>query len=175
MSVIIPFPAASEYSTNYSPYIQLAGKHHLLKGLEENENDWLHLLQTISEDKSEFSYAANKWSIKQIIAHVTDTERIFAYRALRFARNDQNPLSGFDENLYAPESNAHHRSKQELTDEWVAVRKATIELFKGFTLDMCVRKGVASNHEISVRALGYAIVGHTLHHQQVIIERYLAD
>lgn len=175
MSVIIAFPAPEEYTGSYRPYIELAKHHHLLDGLKKNEHDWVGLLQTISEAKSKFRYAAGKWSIKQLVAHVTDTERIFAYRALRFARNDQSPLSGFDENLYARECNEENRTLNHLAEEWLSVRAATTSLFKGFTPEMCQRKGSANHNEISVRALGYAIVGHTMHHQQIITDRYLTE
>ena len=102
-----------------------------------------------------------------------DAERIFTYRALRFSRNDRTALSGFDENEYVPESNASTRSLQSLIDEYSALRQSTIELFRNITDEMSLRTGIANGKEISVRALGYVIPGHEIHHEGVIKERYL--
>ena len=131
------------------------------------------LVRSIPEEKGEYRYASGKWTIKELICHMMDAERIFAYRALRFARNDNTPLEGFEENDYAPEANAQGRTIQQLADEMECLRKSTIDLFMSFTPLMLSRKGTANKTEISVLNLGYIIPGHETHHRLVIQERYL--
>lgn len=127
----------------------------------------------LSEEQLNYKYQVGKWSIKEVIGHIIDTERIFAYRALCFARKDKTPLPGYDEVLFGDTSNAVQRNIQKLIAEFVAVRQATILLFESFNEEMLEERGVASNFEISVRAMGFAILGHCVHHLQVIDERYL--
>lgn len=116
-------------------------------------------------------YAEDKWTVKTILQHIIDAERIFAYRALRFARNDKTPLSGFDENEYA-KTDVSMRTVEDLLIEFAAVRQATLGLFLGFDDDVMLRHGTASNNEISVLALGFTIIGHEIHHVNVVRERY---
>jgi hypothetical protein len=117
-------------------------------------------------------YAPGKWSIPQIIEHVTDAERIFQYRALRFARQDKTPLPSFDENMYAAVSKANYRHVDDLLDEWQTVRESTFKLYKNFDKDQLHFTGTANNQEISVLALGFIIIGHSVHHFNVIREKY---
>jgi hypothetical protein len=117
-------------------------------------------------------YAPGKWSAKQILRHCIDTERILAYRALRFARQDATPLAGFDEESYARHADVSQSSIASLLDEWQIQRHSTIALFRGFTPAMLLCEGIASERTISVAALGFAIVGHPLHHIRVLQERY---
>lgn len=117
-------------------------------------------------------YAPGKWTIADIIQHIIDTERIFAYRALRIGRNDQTPLPGFDENEYAVQAHASERSFEDLMDEFVTVRQSTIQLFKSFKPEDLLKQGIGSGNPISVIGLGYTIVGHVIHHMEVIKERY---
>ena len=124
-------------------------------------------------DKFDYRYAEGKWTIKDIIQHLIDAERIFTYRALRFARNDKTNLSGFDENDYVDEANANDRTVMQLLTEMSAVRHATLLLFKSFTNEQLIRIGTSNNNLLSVRALGYIIIGHQNHHQRVFEERYL--
>lgn len=131
------------------------------------------LIRTIPEAKGEYRYAPGKWSIKELLCHVLDAERIFAYRALRFARNDQTPLPGFDEQQYAPHANAHNRTLLQLADEFSRLRNTTIDLFNSFTPDMLRCSGKANNNLISVINLGYVIAGHEVHHRNILLERYL--
>ena len=128
---------------------------------------------SISFFKHEFRYAEGKWTIKDIILHLIDAERIFAYRALRIARNDKTALPGFEENDYVVTANANNREYESLFTEYETVRNATISLFKTFTSEDFLRLGTASNNSISVRAIGYITLGHELHHKNVILERYL--
>ncbi|WP_221391291.1 DinB family protein [Dyadobacter sp. NIV53] len=124
---------------------------------------------TALEDKI---YAPGKWTIKDIFQHVIDNERIMSYRALRFSRNDKTPLAGYDEEPFAANTNAINRTLPELMQEMVDVRKSTIALYKGMTSEMMLRPGTANNIEISALALGFVILGHPVHHMNIIRERY---
>ena len=128
---------------------------------------------SISFFKHEFRYAEGKWTIKDIILHLIDAERIFAYRALRIARNDNTALPGFEENDYVVAANANNREYESLLAEYETVRNATISLFETFSSEDLLRLGTASNNSVSVRAIGYIMLGHELHHKNVILERYL--
>jgi len=163
----------SEYPEYYTSYVNEVKCLDIVEALEENLQDFLGFIATIPIDKLEYQYQPGKWTIKEIILHIIDAERIFGYRALRFARFDNTPLAGFEENDYVPISNANNRDVKSLLTEFLTVRKATITLFENFTEEMLLHKGIASNGEISVRALGFIISGHCLHHQNVIQERYL--
>jgi hypothetical protein len=166
-------PDVSEYFSYYGTYINKVSGNDLLAALAENAKAFSAFVKGIPEEKLDYRYADGKWTIKEIIVHLTDAERIFAYRALRFARNDKTALEGFEENDYVPESNAANQSRQALLEEFQAVRNASIALFKSFTPEMSLRTGAANGKEISVRALGYIMAGHTIHHMQTISERYL--
>jgi uncharacterized damage-inducible protein DinB len=131
------------------------------------------LIHSIPESKGEYRYAPGKWSIKELLCHMLDAERVFAYRALRFARNDQTELAGFDEKNYAPNANAHSRTLSQLADEFNRLRLTTIDLFESFTPEMLSRCGKANNNMVSVINLGYIIAGHEVHHRNILIERYL--
>ncbi len=131
------------------------------------------LLQSIAEDKGNFRYADGKWSIKEVLNHIMDAERVFAYRALRFSRNDQTPLQPFEENDYAVQANAHGRTIKQLAGEMHRLRESSIDLFASFNAEMLRRTGIASNKKISVINLGYIIAGHDLHHRKILLERYL--
>jgi len=129
------------------------------------------------EKIGENTYAVNKWTIKQILQHLADTERVFLYRALSFARKDETPLPSFDENLYAEISNSNRRSLNEILTEFESIRNSALTLFQGFTEEMLLSTGNCSGKEASVAAIGFTIAGHTFHHYKVIRERYflLAD
>lgn len=163
----------NEYNPYYQAYINKAQNVGLKEGLRKNFELVLEFLNAIPEDKLEYRYAEGKWTIKEVIQHLIDAERIFSYRALRIARQDQTPLPGFEENDYVPASFANNRSKEELLIDYKAVRQATVSLFDSFTNDMLLQVGTASNSPISVRALGFITIGHENHHCQVIKERYL--
>ena len=130
------------------------------------------LLPSISEEKSMYSYAADKWTLREILQHLIDSERIFSYRALCIGRKESAILPGFDENEYAAVSNANHRSWESLTAEFVTVRKSTLFLFDSFTSPMLDTKGKAGNNTLSVKELGFIIIGHFRHHQHIMEERY---
>jgi hypothetical protein len=117
-------------------------------------------------------YAPGKWTVKQILQHIIDNERIQSYRALRFSRKDETMLPGYDENLLARNADTAHRTIEDLTNELIVVRQSSIQLYKSFSKEMYLNKGICFNKEISVLGLGFVIVGHELHHFNVIRERY---
>ncbi len=163
-----------EYASYYGTYIgQVSEEYTLIEELEISVHRLIKFVQNIPLDKFDYRYAEGKWTIKDIIQHLIDAERIFAYRALRFARNDQTPLASFEENDYVDEANAGKRSIQDLLTELAVVRQASLSMFKSFSEEELVRKGTASNNPMSVRALGFVIIGHQNHHQRVFQERYL--
>jgi hypothetical protein len=145
----------------------------LLQALRISGHRMQELVHSIAVDKADFAYADGKWTIREMLCHVMDAERIFCYRALRFARNDKTPLSSFEENDYAPQANASGRSLQKIASEMVHLRASTIDLFESFTPEMLVRKGTASGKEISVVAIGFIVAGHETHHRKILLERYL--
>lgn len=163
----------NEYSIFNATYINAAGEGNLYEDLEISLHDFIRFVQDIPMDKFDYRYAEGKWTIKEIIQHVIDTERIFSYRALRISRNDITALPGFDENDYALNTNANDRHLQSLLTELSIVRQSTLALFKSFSEEQIKRIGIASNNEISVRAIGFIILGHQKHHQKVYKERYL--
>ncbi|WP_034058995.1 DinB family protein [Lacinutrix jangbogonensis] len=164
-----------EYLPYFQPYINKIGDLILLDGLVEGLEQTMRFFQSIPVDKLEYSYEANKWTIKEIINHLMDSERVFAYRALRFARKDKTPVAGFEENHYALESSANNRTIEDLLEEYALVRQATIALYKTFGSDSDIlkRTGVAGGGDVSVRAIGFLIAGHEKHHCEIIRERYL--
>lgn len=163
----------NEYAPFYAPYIQALENVHLIEELEISLHELIRFIQNIPMDKFDYRYAEGKWTIKEIIQHLIDTERIFSYRALRISRKDLTPLPGFEENDYIQNTTANNRTIQDLLTEFSAVRHSTILLFKSFSPDQLTRKGIASNVEVSVRAIGFITIGHQKHHQKVFEQRYL--
>ncbi|POS01186.1 DinB family protein [Flavobacterium croceum DSM 17960] len=164
----------NEYSNFYANYIaSVSNEYTLVEELEISIHRFIKFVQDIPMDKFDYRYAEGKWTIKEIIQHLIDAERIFAYRALRFARYDATVLSGFDEDYYVLNSTANQRSIMELLTEYSAVRHSSLLLFKSFTNEQLLYSGIASNNNISVRALGFVIIGHQNHHQKIFEERYL--
>lgn len=164
----------NEYATYQAIYIQtVSDEYTLAEELEISMHRFIKFVQDIPMDKFDYRYAQGKWTIKEIIQHLIDAERVFTYRALRFARFDATPLSGFDENLYVDRSIANIRTIMDLLTEFSAVRYATLALFKSFNTEQLTQIGHASQQSMSVRALGFSIIGHQNHHQKVFIERYL--
>jgi uncharacterized damage-inducible protein DinB len=158
----------------YSSYIsQVSNEYSLMEELEISVHRLRNFVQEIPMDKYDYCYAEGKWTIKDILQHLIDSERIFAYRALRFARKDFTPLPGFEENDYADVAHGFKRSIRDLLTELAIVRESTLCLFKTFDNETLVLKGVASGNEMSVRALGFVIIGHQNHHQRIFDERYL--
>ncbi|RZJ52746.1 MAG: DinB family protein [Flavobacterium sp.] len=163
----------NEYSGNFGTYIAQAGDGKLIEDLEISLHDFIRFVQNLPMDKFDYRYAEGKWTIKDIIQHLIDAERIFAYRALRFSRFDKTPLPGFEENDYAQNTNANGRSIQDLLTEFSALRHSNLLFYKSLSEEQLKAIGTASNNQISVRALGFVIIGHQKHHQKVFQERYL--
>lgn len=171
--MIIIQPDKSEYPAYFGTYIEKIQQNDLLKSLKDGVGEMQAFARMIPTQKTDYRYAEGKWSVKEVLSHLTDAERVFSYRAMRFSRNDKTELPGFDENVYVPESNAAARTLEGIVNEFIHVRHASISLFESFTDEMLSRKGIASGKEISVRALGFCLAGHQLHHTNVIKERYL--
>ena len=167
-------PGAGEYAPYTIRYIGLLPDGGLvLKYLQDNFETTRRLLLSLPPEKLLFRYAEGKWTIKEILMHIVDDERIYAYRALRFARNDKTELPGFEQDDYARYSGANERSIEDILEEFATVRRATISLFQGFDSEALVRSGIANGQVMSVRAAAYHIAGHELRHINVIKERYL--
>jgi uncharacterized damage-inducible protein DinB len=173
MTPAISRPDASEYAPHYETYVSEVPNGNLLEILEDQRRETQELLAEIPEGRAIHRYAPGKWSIKEVVGHVTDAERVFSYRALRFARGDETPLPGFDEKAYAPAGRFDARALLDLAVELDAVRRATIALFTGLDPEALARRGTANTKEISVRALAYIIAGHEQHHVGILRERYL--
>lgn len=158
----------------YKNYVKQIEETDLLQALRISGHRCLELVHSIPEEKVDFRYADGKWTIRELFCHIIDAERIFAYRALRFGRNDKTDLAGFEENDYATQANASGRSIQKIAAEIAHLRSATIDLFESFTPEMLIRKGTANKNELSVIVLGFIIAGHETHHCNVLKERYLS-
>ncbi len=168
-------PTEKEYPPYYEQYIaKVKNTKDILAQLKKQQTFVLNLISSLSEEKLNQAYEEGKWTIKQLLNHIIDTERIFAFRALSFARGEQNTLLGYDHNKYVEESFANDKSKMQLKEEYETNRKSTIALFRGFE-DSCVdRIGVANELPMSVRAILYIIAGHELHHLNVLSDKYLS-
>ncbi|MFI5220572.1 MAG: DinB family protein [Bacteroidia bacterium] len=166
-------PDENEYPEYFGSYISKISGDDLFKIFDDAHGQMTRVVVSLPEEKLNYRYAEGKWSIKEIIGHLIDTERVMSYRALRFARFDNTPLMGFEENDWAKVSNASARIFDDLIDEFNLVRASTIMLFKSFDEKMISSSGEANKKQMSVRAIGYMIAGHELHHLSVIKERYL--
>ncbi|NKI32217.1 DinB family protein [Croceivirga thetidis] len=162
-----------EYNPYYKGYIAAAGDGNLLDLLKEGVASFIDFIESIPEDRLNYRYQDSKWTVAEVLVHLFDAERVFQYRALRFARNDNTPLTGFEQDDYVPASEASKRSKASLISEYQSIRESTLTLFETFDSEKLKRSGQASGSNMSVRALGFVIVGHQNHHQQILKERYL--
>jgi len=167
-------PDEGEFNPYAIMYIKLLPDDGLvLKHLEQNFKIVQSFILSLPEEKLSYRYAEKKWTIKEILVHIMDDERIYAYRALRIARNDKTPLPGFEQEDYIPYSGANERSLANIFKEYKTIRNATLSLFSNLKKEDFLRTGIANNHPVSVRALAHHIAGHELHHLNVIKERYL--
>ena len=162
-----------EYNPYYRTYIEALGEVNLMDILRKQLKNYPQFLASIPEEKLTYRYAEGKWTVAEVLLHVLDTERVFQYRALRFARKDLTPLPGFDQDSYVPNSGANSRSIEQLIKEYKAIRESTISLFETFDKATLRLKGVASNSPMSVAAMGFILCGHQKHHRNIIRERYL--
>ncbi len=166
-----------DYSTSpdyYHYYFDLSfGMEDLLEGLKKNCEDLVAFFQTIPEEKFNFRYADGKWSLKEVLMHIIETERILAYRALSFSRFDETNLPGFDENKFILHSNTNSRSYASLLTEFISIRTANLTMFSGFSDEMFDFQGSANNTKTTARGIAWFIIGHAKHHSKVIQERYI--
>ena len=156
----------------YHGYVNLVQIHDLPSAFEKHQTDLAGVLMKIPEEKWDYRYAEGKWSIKELVLHVIDTERIFAYRALRFSRNDRTELPGFEENLFVEHSEAGRRTKASLLDELATVQKSTAQLIGSFSETQLQRSGISNGAQVYVEGLAFITIGHVLHHKNVLMERY---
>ena len=166
-------PAADEYAPFYAGYVARVPDGDLLRTLTEQGRETVALLRTIPEQRGTHRYAPEKWSIKDVVLHMADAERVFAYRALRFARRDQTPLPSFDENEWARTAGADRRALSDLVNELELVRSATLQLLRGLDDEAVGQRGTASGKEMTTRAMAWIIAGHERHHVAILRERYL--
>jgi hypothetical protein len=166
-------PAPNEYPEWFSKEIEPVPYNDLVNGLSDSLQVSLSLLKNLNNEQLLFQYQAGKWTIKEIWQHIIDVERILAYRALRYARKDKTVLHGFNENNYAQESKANSRPWNDILDEYRGLRESSIHLFTSFNEEMIMNRGTAGRSELTVRAVGFLILGHNVHHLNMIKERYL--
>ncbi len=166
-------PEPSEYAPFYGNYIALVSGGNLFETLDLQAREWKDLLSGLTAPQSEFRYEPRKWSIKETLGHVSDTERIFGYRVLRIARGDQTPLSGFEQDDYVKEGNFSSRTLRDLLEEFSVVRQSTLALLRSLAPEDWTRRGQANQKEVTVRALGFIIAGHAQHHRVILEQRYL--
>ncbi len=168
----MPIPVKGSYPAYYEKYIEQIIETDVMDAINAQQDNIEKFLQSVSEEKSMFAYAAGKWTLKELLQHVTDTERVFIYRAMCVARGEKQSLPGFDEDMYAANSNANARSWKSLAEEFLAVRQSSRLLFESFTEEMLNQSGTANNRPIHVNAIGFILVGHALHHMHIARERY---
>lgn len=165
---------AKEYHSYYKAYLEKANTDsNIVEGLKESLKSAVAFYSDIPEEKHNYAYAEGKWTVKDVLLHVIDTERIFTYRALRISRRDKSPMVGFEQDDYVANSYAGNRTLENLIEEYKAVRQATMTLFNSFDSTTLLQIGEASGAPFSVRVLGYITIGHENHHIQIIKERYL--
>jgi len=162
-----------EYAPYYERYISLVPGNDVLGAFDDQRRQMLLLLSGRTEAEGDLRYAPDKWTLKEVLGHLNDTERIMSYRALRIARGDQTPIEGFEQDDYVRDAPFAHRPLADLIEDYIAVRRATISLFRNLDEAAWTRRGVANKNEISVRALAYVIAGHELHHRRILEEKYL--
>ena len=166
-------PDLSRVGNFYHNYINLVKEDGLAEAFDTQSASFIRFLETIPPDKYDYRYAEGKWTIKEVLQHIIDAERIFSYRALRFARKDSTPLPGFDENLFAANSKSATRSWDKLIEEFKVVRRSSQLLFNSFDEEQLQSDGISSGSPSYVLAIGFIIIGHAMHHKKIIKERYL--
>ncbi|MGG3571903.1 DinB family protein [Bacillus gobiensis] len=166
-------PEISEYNEYYEKYISLVPDGDILQILDEQMKETIRLLQDLTEAEGQFRYSPEKWSLKEVLGHIADTERVMGYRLLTFGRGETASLPGYDIDGYVSNAVFDEQPVQDLLDNLHSVRQSTLQLLKSFTEEAWLRGGIASNFEVTVRALVYIVAGHELHHRQIIQEHYL--
>lgn len=168
----IPRPDPSEHAPYYGKYIALVPGDDIMHALDTQGRETAQMLGALSESQAAHRYAPDKWSVKEVIGHVADSERIFCYRALRIARGDRTPIEGFEQDDYVRGAEFDRVPLADLVAEYKCAREATLRLFASLQPEAWTRRGIANKNEVSVRALAYMIAGHELHHRQILRERY---
>ena len=167
-------PEVTEYTGYNQGYVRGVPGEDVLEFLQQQQDGMVALLRSLKEEQGDYRYESGKWSIKELVGHVIDTERVFAYRALTFARNDSAGLPGFDQDAWAKHANHANVALRDLIDEFENVRRSNIHFFRNLNSAAWMRQGSANNHPVTVRALAYLIAGHTQHHLEILRSRYLA-
>ena len=171
--VTLERPPSSEYAPYHAGYVASVPEGDIFEILSRQGTQFPEFLRSIGEGRGDYRYASDKWTVKEMIGHVNDTERVFAYRALRFARGDETPLASFEQDAYVPTGNFNARTLESLADEFAHLRAATLDLYYHLDTDALGRRGSASGFVVSVRAMAYVIAGHVAHHERVLREKYL--
>jgi hypothetical protein len=167
-------PAFEEIPETYRGYVALAEGDDLIAALRASAEETVSLVRSVAPERESYRYGQGKWTIREVLGHIVDAERVFAYRALRLSRHDATPLPGFDENAYVPRSGAADRTLRDLSDEYAAVRAASAALFPAMNAGMLDFLGTVNSRPMSARVLGWIIAGHNLHHLAILRERYFA-
>jgi uncharacterized damage-inducible protein DinB len=171
-AISIARPEPGEYNPYYERYISLISGTDILGTLDAQRRQMMLLLSGRDEADGEFRYAPDKWNAKEVLGHVCDTERIFAYRALRISRGDPTPMEGFEQDDYVRNGPFARVSLEEIVEDYIAVRRATLSLLRNLDEAAWLRRGVANKNEVTVRALAYTIAGHEVHHRRILEEKY---
>ena len=166
-------PKPEEAASYYSKYIDLVASGDIVSALETQLRETTAFLTTVSEEKSLHRYAPDKWTIREVLSHIIDGERVFAFRALWFARGSSDPLPGFEQDDYVQASGANQIDWASQVEEFQRVRLSTISLFRNLPVEAWSREGIASDNPFTVRALAYILAGHVSHHLNIIKQRYL--
>ena len=167
------FPENNEYPGYYEPFIGLSKARQIGEELQHSGEQIKDFILSLPEEKGNYRYADGKWTVKELLIHIIDTERVYGYRALRFARHDATQLPGFDENLFAAQSNAEKRTLASIASEFMSVRSSTLSLLENLDESTLKMHGIANGNALSVRAIFHIIAGHALHHVNILKERYL--
>jgi len=168
-------PHADEYAPYYDRYISMIQGEDILNTLDQQRRQMMLLLSCRDEEEGDFRYAPEKWSAKEVLGHICDTERVFSYRALRISRADATPLEGFEQDDYVRNGPFAQRPLEDLVEDFIAVRRATLSLLRNLDEAAWVRRGIANKNDVSVRALAYIIAGHELHHRRILEEKYFEN
>jgi hypothetical protein len=165
-------PAPGDYAPYAEKYVSLIAGSDILETLKTHLKQTTTLFSGRSERDGNFRYAPDKWTVKEVLGHIIDAERVFAYRALRIARGDQTPLAGFEQDDYVRGARFGDRKLADIADEYLDVRQASLSLFSSLDENAWLRRGIASNNPVTVRAIAFIIAGHELHHRNILNERY---
>ena len=168
-------PETNEFAPYYNTYVSLVSDDEIIPVLDKQPGEIDQMISGLPEDKGSFAYAEGKWTIKELLSHLIDGERMFAYRVLRISRGDETPIEGFEQDGYIENSNANNRSFAELLEEFRLLRRANILLVQNLSDEASRRIGTASGNPVSVRALVYIMAGHIRHHINILNQRYLAQ